>query len=153
MKSCRKCGEDKPEDAFTKSWWRDQAGNRKYTLRLDCKPCENSKKDRKAIYRALTIEARLIYGSRNRAQQTGIPHNLTAEDIIIPDVCPALGIPLIDTPGTRTDNSPSLDKIIPSLGYVRGNVAVISWRANRLKNDASPLELERLAAYCKTPPQ
>jgi hypothetical protein len=43
-----------------------------------------------------------------------------------------------------TDNSPSLDKIIPSLGYVRGNVQVISQRANSIKRDATLAELELL---------
>ena len=57
----------------------------------------------------------------------------------IPDVCPVLGIPLDQDPkgkGERSDNSPSLDKFIPSLGYVKGNIHIISWRANHLKNDA-----------------
>ena len=43
----------------------------------------------------------------------------------------------------------SLDCIIPELGYVPGNVAVISRRANTIKNDATIEELELVLAYMK----
>jgi hypothetical protein len=45
------------------------------------------------------------------------------------------------------DNAPTLDRINNSCGYVPGNVAVISWRANRIKCDATPEELRRIADY------
>jgi hypothetical protein len=53
--------------------------------------------------------------------------------------------------GTKvpTHHSPSLDKIIPELGYVPGNVAILSYRANRLKSDATLEELEALVAYIR----
>jgi len=57
-------------------------------------------------------------------------------------MCPILGIPLIPGIGAQSPNSPSLDRIIPSLGYVKGNIAVISYRANAMKNDATIDELE-----------
>lgn len=71
----------------------------------------------------------------------------------IPDTCPILGIKLnydgtgIEGNWSRNDNSPSLDKIIPSLGYTKGNIQIISWRANRIKNDSTPEELMRIALY------
>ena len=70
-------------------------------------------------------------------------------DIVIPTHCPVLGIPL--EVGTRRakDNSPSLDRVNPSKGYVRGNVEVISWRANRLKSDASLVEIAAIHHYMK----
>lgn len=39
-------------------------------------------------------------------------------------------------------NDPSVDRIIPELGYTKGNVRVISNRANLLKNNASIEEIE-----------
>ena len=39
------------------------------------------------------------------------------------------------------DNSPSLDKIVPELGYVPGNITIVSSKANRLKSQQSPEEL------------
>jgi len=65
-------------------------------------------------------------------------------DIEIPAVCPLLGTPL-NASGRRFDaNNPSIDRIIPTLGYVPGNVWVISWRANAIKHDATLEELESI---------
>jgi len=98
-------------------------------------------------YRLQNPANALWSAAKNRATRAGLSFDLTVEDIVIPDVCPVFGIPLIWAGGGRTDNTPSVDRQIPTLGYVRGNIVVISWRANRLKNDASPDELQRLAAY------
>ncbi|MHB8563307.1 MAG: hypothetical protein ACYDDA_05035 [Acidiferrobacteraceae bacterium] len=67
-------------------------------------------------------------------------------DIIIPKTCPLLGIALERKPGVQAGSTPSLDRIDSSLGYVKGNVWVISWRANHIKTDASLEELKQLVA-------
>jgi len=64
----------------------------------------------------------------------------------IPVKCPILNIPLIYKGG---GNSPSLDRIDSSLGYIKGNVHIISNRANRIKNDATVDELELIYKYLK----
>lgn len=91
----------------------------------------------------------MLRGARYRARKAGIPFNLTLEDIIIPDECPVLGIPIRHRDGGKhgDDNSPQLDRIVPSFGYVKGNVMVISGRANRIKSDATYEELEVLTAF------
>lgn len=77
-----------------------------------------------------------------RAKKESIPFNLDIEDIVIPTHCPYLGIELTTEKGNgHADNLMSVDKIVPSLGYVKGNVEVISYKANRMKNDASIKEL------------
>ena len=88
----------------------------------------------------------MFWDAKKRAKAKGIPFTIAAADISIPDTCPLLGIPLARSPGFRTAVSPSLDRIKPELGYVPGNVWVISYRANTLKNDASIDELKRLVA-------
>lgn len=91
--------------------------------------------------------------AKRRARALGVPFNITEKDIIFPEVCPALGIPIhlekTNGPRKRTDNTPSIDRIIPELGYVKNNIEIISWRANRLKSDAKLYELERLVSYMK----
>ena len=91
----------------------------------------------------------MLKSARERAQLLGLPFNITIEDIVIPEHCPLLGVKLHF--GTLTDRvcSPSLDRIIPELGYVKGNVWVISFRANAIKQDATVEELEMLAANLK----
>lgn len=89
----------------------------------------------------------MLQNARNRAKKNNIPFTLTEDDISIPDVCPVLGVVLQKNDGKVKDNSPSLDRLIPEIGYVKGNVRVISWRANRLKSDASVDELQKLIEY------
>lgn len=84
----------------------------------------------------------LLSRARNRARSLGLPSDITTKDIVIPTHCPVLRMQLqIGLGGPRGLSTISLDRIIPSLGYVPGNVRVISWRANNLKNDATLEEL------------
>lgn len=76
----------------------------------------------------------------------GLPFDLTPEDVLIPDICPVLSIPL-ERVSENKDNAPSLDRINNSLGYVRGNVVVISFKANRIKSNASLSDLRKVADY------
>jgi hypothetical protein len=92
----------------------------------------------------------ILRGSRMRAKKAGIPHDIDVTDVPMPEICPVLKIPLFVNPDRNwagaCDNSPSIDQIVPRLGYVKGNVRVISFRANRLKCDATPEELELILA-------
>ncbi len=85
---------------------------------------------------------------RSRCKKSGVPFNLTVEDLQIPDVCPALGIPFVLGAGNqwRGDANPSIDRLRPELGYVKGNVKIISWRANNLKNNCTQARELRLVA-------
>jgi hypothetical protein len=79
----------------------------------------------------------LLVHAKDRARRKGLAFNLDLVDIIIPRVCPVLGIVLRKAKKQCDDHSPSLDRIIPALGYIKGNVRVISYRANVLKNNAT----------------
>ena len=73
--------------------------------------------------------------AKNRIKK--LPFNIEITDIIIPEICPVLGIKIEINEGKYKDNSPSLDRINNSLGYIKGNISIISWRANKLKNDGT----------------
>ena len=93
----------------------------------------------------------LLRNAKKRAKEKGLEFSLTLEDIHIPDVCPLLGIPIqrnLNGVGA-TPNSPTLDRIDPNKGYTKDNVWITSWRANKLKSDASLDELERLVTSLK----
>lgn len=91
----------------------------------------------------------LLYQARSRAKKFDLPFDLTLPDIVVPDVCPVLGIPLERNTNGRcpSHNSPLIDRIRPELGYVKGNIQVISTRANVMKNDASIEELRKFADW------
>jgi hypothetical protein len=91
----------------------------------------------------------MLWDAKRRSKIEKVPFDLRKEDFFVPQFCPILGIPMYIGDGKASENSPSLDKIIPSLGYIKSNVAVISSRANRLKSDASLAELELIVAYLK----
>jgi hypothetical protein len=87
---------------------------------------------------------------KSRALKKNIPFNLTIEDFMnIPSHCPVLGIPLERNFGNKvsSENSPSLDRIIPELGYVKGNVLIISTLANRIKQNATPDQILKVGNF------
>lgn len=87
----------------------------------------------------------IISNIRARAKLEGTPFDITFEDVMVPDICPALKCPIVMG---HFRYGPSVDRIIPSLGYVRGNVAVISRRANMIKQDCTdPQELRLIADF------
>lgn len=90
------------------------------------------------------VAKRILTRVKSRCKADGIPFDLTIEDIVIPEFCPVLNIPLATAPGHGRNPiaSPSLDRIRPDGGYVKGNVRVISNRANLLKSNATVEELK-----------
>lgn len=118
-----------------------------------------SHKDKYAEYqrnsRAKNPRDHLIHQARARAKRDGLPFDITLETMHWPTHCPVLGIELnySKTPvGGREawqvrSNTATLDRHVNELGYVMGNVHVISHRANRIKSDATADELLRVARY------
>ena len=81
----------------------------------------------------------LVRSARLRATKKNIPFDLHYRDLEMPTHCPLLGVPLVPKRVERKSiaNAASLDRIIPELGYVKGNVWIISWRANQMKSNIS----------------
>jgi len=89
----------------------------------------------------------LLIRARKRAREGGLLFDLTENDIIIPDICPVLKIPLFQGNGKSIDNSPSLDRLNNDLGYLKGNVMVVSHKANRLKSNGTIKEFRLLLEF------
>ena len=171
MKKCTKCGIEKDLTCYTK--------NGKYLRSdcKDCKAFrenkyyyENGGKEKKVVtskkwyyekggkekdskrFRDFKLNNPNIYllrYARDRAKEKNIPFDITAEDITIPETCPVLGIQLQIGEKVACNNSPSLDRIKPELGYVKGNIQVLSYRANMLKSNATIEELEKVLEHLK----
>ena len=97
----------------------------------------------------------LLIGARGRAKRRGLEFSITIDDILIPERCPVIGVILdrilLNEGRKRTPNpcAPSLDRIDPSKGYIKGNVRVISWRANNLKSNGTLDEFIAIVADLK----
>jgi hypothetical protein len=85
---------------------------------------------------------------RVHAKRDGIEFDITIADIEWSTHCPVLDVELnwFATSG-RAENSPSFDRIDPTKGYIPGNVRIISWRANRIKNDGTAEEHRKIAEW------
>jgi len=130
FRTCNQCGELLSLELFHKY----KKG--KFGRMGVCKTCR--KKSTKKLWSVKTPERKIFDRAKARAETKGVPFNLTIEDIIIPDLCPVFNQPI---------KVPSIDRHIPSLGYVKGNVFIMENRANTLKNDATVEELKMIIKY------
>lgn len=113
-----------------------------------CKACAAgpAQAELKMKWRLQDPRRTLLSGAKVRATKRGLPFDLTIDDIVIPERCPILDIPLIPGHGAPQPSSPSLDRINGPLGYVRGNVRVISHKSNACKNS---LDDDELFQFCR----
>jgi hypothetical protein len=132
----------------------NNAANRsknKESIRAQERNYADRNKPKKAAWRRVwntkNIERTMLTAARKRAKLKNLQFSIDLNDITIPAVCPVLGIKLQRTAVDRSASTPSLERIKPELGYVKGNVLVVSWRANRLKSDASVEELGKLFSF------
>lgn len=125
-----------------------------------CKICERERRSSEYYDKYKTDDAafrKQFCDLRGRARQRNIPFTIKLEEIDRPKFCPVLGIELHyeinhnteDSKWMKSPNRASFDKLIPVLGYVPGNVFIISLEANRLKSNATLEQLESLVAYMK----
>lgn len=100
---------------------------------------------RSRVTRTLTV-------TKSYCLKNNIPYDITVDDLYpLPLTCPVLGITLnwtLEGKGSPND-CPSIDRLDPAKGYVKGNVRIISQKANRLKSNASMDELEAILTYMK----
>ena len=87
---------------------------------------------------------------RQNAKHSKWEWDLNYTDVTFPSHCPILGIELDYFAERRAENSPSFDRIDPTKGYITGNVLVVSWRANRIKNDGSEEEHRKIADWLQS---
>jgi hypothetical protein len=108
-----------------------------------CKPCNSTR------VKSQRPEWKMHQRAKQRCRVTGREFSITVDDIVIPDVCPILGIKLNMNSGKSGAyrNSPSLDRIDNSKGYTKDNIQVISQLANAMKCHATNAELHEFAKW------
>lgn len=97
---------------------------------------------RKKEYRT-NPQKKLLISARSRASNQKMDFNLKKEDIYVPDVCPILKTPF----KMNTYYTASIDRVDNEKGYVKGNVQVLSHKANAMKNSATNKELWMFAEW------
>lgn len=156
-KACSKCGEVKSLSEFQRT--KDGFLGR----RADCKSCQAQYKHQRWISGQTSARRRsdpvstqlymMNANAKRRARSKGLPYDIDIDYLrsIAPSRCPLLGVELqwacnsgLSSEGGPSSNSPSLDRIDSSKGYVKGNVVIVSHRANTIKNDATEDELLRI---------
>ena len=139
-KICPSCKEDKPLNEYHKN-----SQNPYWKLEVYCKVCRKIQSRQWRIDNFFKAQDR---SKRAECKQKGILYNLTPQYLeeLWTGTCPIFGVSLIKGSG-QTETSPSIDRIRPDLGYVKGNVQFISARANRIKYNASAGELRQIADY------
>lgn len=148
---CKYCHDKKLHDTNIKEWkclkcYREYKSNwvrKSYKL----------KEKKKETYN--TIENILFMSAKARAKKKKLEFSIEYQDVYIPEICPALGIKidkfLEDTSQSNESraSSPSLDRIDNSKGYIKGNVAVISYRANIIKGQGTAEQHRMVAKWLR----
>lgn len=134
---CKKC-------LLVSSFYRDKA--RPDGLCPDCKEC-HAEAGRQSKVR--NPEWYVLKSVRDRAKVAGIEFSITEDDVFpMPEYCPVLGIKM-DRSNIfkKRDHSPAVDRIDNTKGYIPGNVMVVSYKANRMKSNASLGELSKFGEF------
>lgn len=95
-------------------------------------------------YGKLANNYKMWRSAKIRANKSNMSFTITPDDIIIPERCPLLNIPIFPSKNTPTENSPTLDRIDNSKGYSPENIWVISYKANRTKSNLNLYELKMM---------
>lgn len=130
--SCKNCDQTKTAKSFSKS---PETLTGYDTSR--CLLCKKSKID----WGAIPIENKIFNRTKARAKRKGIYFNIAIEDIVLPEKCPVFDKPFIYGDHLWTY---SIDRIEPEKGYIKGNIAIISNKANMMKSTASKEEILKL---------
>lgn len=158
VKRCSKCTLVKPVSSF---WKNNNSRDGYQHTCIDCQKARWEKdvsrqqevkarfQERKMLYNDNHINKYLWFEARKRAKEKGLEFTIEPRHIIVPDICPISLVAMERNRGKLGPNSYSLDRIDSSKGYIPGNVAVISFKANQIKNNFSLEELERLLIYMK----
>ena len=133
----KKCGTWKPRSEF------HAHAMCKGGMNTVCKECRKSVS--KKQWKNKTYIQKIYDRAKTRATRKGREFNIEIEDIVIPDLCPVFGVPLVED----TEYAPSIDRIDSSKGYIKGNIQIISRRANLLKNNATIEELEMVINFLR----
>ena len=98
----------------------------------------------------LVLSKLMFSSAKTRAGKHNIPFSITVEDVLQlvgNGVCPVLGVSYDLTSKCSVDASATLDRFIPSLGYVKENCTVVSKLVNMIKTKATTEQVRKVADW------
>ena len=110
-----------------------------------CLPCLSKYDKQSRINRGHAYK--LLAAAKHRAKINNLECDIELSDIIIPNFCPVLGIPIVQNQSKQSNNSPSVDRLDNNKGYTKDNICIMSLKANRIKNDSTLEELKLLIKF------
>jgi hypothetical protein len=102
-----------------------------------------------AEYRRADYRSDMVARAKRRAEDLGLPFDITRNDLPLATHCPVFGFAFEPGRGKPCDTTPTLDRIVPELGYVKGNVIIVSFKANLIKSSATPDEILKVGKFYK----
>lgn len=159
MKKCSNCKLEKPledfyndkhskdlktyecKDCYIKRRVEKRDYHKNYQRELRKTDNEKVKKSRNLSYQKTEPALKLFRQAKQRSDRKLIDFNIDVSDIIIPEVCPLLNVPFIIGTNYDYEYTHSIDRIDTTRGYVKGNVWVVSKKANSMKNSGTIQEL------------
>ena len=95
-----------------------------------------------------TTEYQMYKAAKVRAKKKGLDFNIETSDVVIPEYCPVFPWLRLETgKGKVHKGSPTIDRVDNNKGYTKDNIAVISYYANSIKQNASSEELRAVADW------
>lgn len=144
-KKCGACGETKQSSKFYKDLRQNDG------LKSECKRCHLTRSKQCHAAARKTPRGRsvaLVASARTRAKRYGCHFDIHWTDIVSQievGLCELSGLPFDMESDGRSPFSPSIDRIIPELGYVKGNTRVVLWGINAMIGDWGQSVFEEIA--------
>ena len=144
---CKGCQQEKADVEFPVR--SDRSGR----LRPYCRACARDIGKARYSYHRRTAPFKLRCSrAKSRAQHLKVPFDLTPDylETLWTGKCAATGVDIKWDTDKDDEFAAELDRMVPAKGYTQGNVAFLSRRANRLKNNTTVDELEQICSWMKS---
>lgn len=113
------------------------------------KACRTASKKYYKKTRVERPELGMLNCARERARVKCQDFSITVSDVSIPSNCPCCGKIMVLTARRGNPDSPSLDRLESTKGYIQGNIAVICTHCNTVKNNGTAAHHEQIAAWMR----
>ena len=132
--------------------YKDKEKSKKYHREYNRSYMKKSREENPELFKARDKNWRtnnrlqsLIFSTKQTAKKKGIDHDIDISDLVKVQICPLTGVEIDWSVSGRHLLNPSIDRIDPSKGYVKGNVEIMSCLGNSMKNAATKEQLLHFA--------